>query len=71
KYAETLAIQKVTGEPPSQEIMDCFSEALDYLDFNDETVKGIITAGHMQTQAARPWRRSKRTGGFGTCLTVR
>lgn len=42
KYAETLAIQKVTGEPPSQEIMDCFSEALDYLDFNDETVKGII-----------------------------
>jgi hypothetical protein len=25
--------------------MDCFSEALDYLDFNDETVKGIIMQG--------------------------
>ena len=42
KYAKTLAIQNVTGSQPSDELNDCFTEALDKMGFTDETVQGII-----------------------------
>lgn len=42
KYAETLATQNVTGSKPSQELNDCFTEALDKMGFTNETVQGII-----------------------------
>lgn len=42
KYAETLATQNVTGSKPSQELADCFTEALDKMGFTNETVQGII-----------------------------
>ena len=42
KYAETLATQNVTGVQPSEELTDCFTEALDEMGFTNETVKGII-----------------------------
>lgn len=42
KYAETLATQNVTGSKPSEELTDCFTEALDKLGFTNETVQGII-----------------------------
>lgn len=42
KYAETLATQNVTGSQPSDELNDCFTEALDKMGFTNETVQGII-----------------------------
>ncbi|HKL98848.1 MAG TPA: hypothetical protein VJZ06_02930 [Mobilitalea sp.] len=42
KYAETLAVQNVTGAKPNEELTDCFTEALDKMGFTDETVQGII-----------------------------
>jgi hypothetical protein len=42
KYAKMLAIQNVTGSQPSDELNDCFTEALDKMGFTDETVQGII-----------------------------
>jgi hypothetical protein len=42
KYAETLATQNVTGSQPSEELTDCFTEALDKMGFTNETVQGII-----------------------------
>lgn len=42
QYAETLATQNVTGSKPSEELNDCFTEALDKMGFTNETVQGII-----------------------------
>ncbi len=42
KYAEVLAIQNVSGEVPSKEIVDCFTETLDRIGFTDKTTQGII-----------------------------